>query len=139
MTYASLSDMVDRFGETEVAQRTNRVDGLTVDLAVLERALGDADAQIDSYLASRYTLPLVSTPTVLIRLACDITRYHLFDDGVPETVRQRFEDAVSLLKKLASGDVVLAGHESAATAGDATVYYSFSERAVTDDTMAGFA
>lgn len=139
MSYASQSDMVERFGETEVAQRTNRVDGLTIDQVVLDRALADADAEINSYLASRYTVPLTTTPPVINRLACDITRYRLFDDGVPDTVRQRYEDAVSLLKKFASGDVRLPGQEAAATAGDATVHYSFSPRQVTDDTMRGFA
>jgi phage gp36-like protein len=139
MSYASQSDMVDRFGESEVAQRTNRVDGLTIDPAVLSRALDDADAQIDSYMATRYTLPLATTPTVLVRLACDMARYALYDDGVPETVRQRYEDAVSLLKKFASGDVKIVGQDAAATAGVETVQFSFASRQVTDDTMRGFA
>lgn len=139
MSYASQADMVERFGETEVALRTNRVDGLTIDSEVLARALADADAQIDSYMATRYTLPLAGTPAVLNRLACDMARYSLFDDGVPETVRQRYEDAVSLLKKFASGEVRLAGMDAAATAGNATVYYSFAERQMSADNLRGFA
>jgi phage gp36-like protein len=139
MSYASQSDMVERFGESEVAQRTNRVDGLTIDVAVLARALADADAQIDSYMATRYTLPLATTPTVLNRLACDMARYSLYDDGVPPTVRQRYEDAVSLLKKFASGEVRLAGLEAVAMAGTATVYYSFEPRQMDADNLRGFA
>ena len=109
MTYATQADLIDRFGETELAQRTNRVDGLTIDTVVLARALADADAEIDSYLAVRYTLPLASTPVLLVRMAGDIARYRLYDDGVPDTVRQRYEDAVSLLKRMASGEVKVAG------------------------------
>ncbi len=139
MSYASQSDMVERFGESEVAQRTNRVDGLTIDVAVLARALADADAQIDSYMATRYTLPLATTPPVLNRLACDMARYSLYDDGVPETVRQRYEDAVSLLKKFASGEVRLAGLEAVAMAGTATVYYSFEPRQMDACNLRGFA
>jgi len=139
MSYASQSDMVERFGEAEVAQRTNRVDGLTIDQVVLDRALADADAEINSYLARRYTVPLPTTPPVINRLACDITRYRLFDDGVPDTVRQRYEDAVSLLKKFSAGDVQLVGQTEAPTAADALAYHSFSPRQVTDDTMRGFA
>jgi phage gp36-like protein len=49
------------------------------------------------------------TPVVLVRLAADMARYRLYDDGVPDTVRQRYEDAVSLLKRMASGEVQVAG------------------------------
>lgn len=139
MTYASQTDLVDRFGELELAQRTDRTNGTVIDTVVLGRALADADAEIDSYLATRYTLPLASTPVVINRLACDITRYRLFDDGVPETVRQRYEDAVSLLKRLASGDVLLAGSAAAAVAGVDTAYFEFAPRQMTDDNLRGFA
>lgn len=119
MTYATQADMTDRFGATELAQRTNRVDGLTIDTTVLARALSDADAEVDGYLATRYTLPLPSTPPVVNRLACEIARYRLYDDGVPETVRVRYLDAVSLLKRLASGEVQLAGITPVAAPGGA--------------------
>jgi len=139
MTYATQIDLVDRFGADELAQRTNRTDGLTIDTVVLERALTDADAEIDSYLAARYTLPLSSTPVVLNRLACDIARYRLYDDGTPATVRQRYEDAVSLLKRMANGDVQLAGMAAVAVAGVATVYHSFAPRQMSDENLRGFA
>lgn len=139
MSYATLTDMLERFGAQELAQRTDRVDGAVVDAVVLGRALADAQAEIDAYLASRYTLPLSSTPPVVNRLACEIARYRLFDDGVPETVRVRYQDAVSLLKRLASGEVLLAGLEAAAVAGVATVHYSFAPRQMSDDALRGFA
>jgi phage gp36-like protein len=109
MSYASQADMIERFGATELAQRTDRTNGTVIDVAVLARALADADAEIDVYLSKRYTLPLESTPTSINRLACEIARYRLFDDGVPETVRARYQDAVGLLKRMASGEVQLAG------------------------------
>ncbi len=142
MTYATQADMVARFGDTELAQRTDRENGTAIDAVVVDRALVDADAEINSYLAKRYTLPLASTPVVLTRLACDIARYRLFDDGTPDTVRQRYEDAVSLLKRMASGDVTL-GNEAAidsaaATSTDQAAHY-FSPRAITDSSTRGFA
>ena len=117
MTYASQTDLTDRFGATELAQRTNRTDGSTIDTVVLGRALADADAEIDGYLATRYSLPLVSAPPVLTRLAADIARYRLYDDGVPATVLQRYQDAVGLLKRLASGEVQLADVSPTPVAG----------------------
>lgn len=109
MTYATQTDLTDRFGAVELAQLTDRASGQVIDTAVLDRALADADAEIDSYLATRYALPLASTPVVLVRLAADMARYRLFDDRVTESVRVRYQDAVSLLKRLASGEVRLDG------------------------------
>lgn len=109
MTYATQADLTDRFGAVEMAQVTDRVSGVVIDVTVLGRALSDADAEIDSYLATRYSLPLASTPVVLVRLAADVARYRLFDDAAPAQVRQRYEDAINLLKRMASGDVQLAG------------------------------
>ena len=107
MTYASSADMTARFGEAELAQLTDPESGRQLNSAVLGRALGDAEAEIDSYLGKRYQLPLSTVPPVLQRLCCDMARYHLHTLVASETVRQRYEDAVSLLKKIASGDVEL--------------------------------
>ena len=117
MTYATQSDLVERFGADELAQRTNRAGGQGIDAVVLGRALSDADAEIDGYLATRYALPLVSTPAVLVRLAADLARYQLCGDKVPPTVRQRYEDAVGVLKRLASGEVQLSGITAVPAAG----------------------
>lgn len=116
MTYAAQVDLVDRFGADEIAQRTNRVDGTTIDAVVLGRALADADAEINTYLAARYTLPLAAVPEVLVRLAADVARYHLCGDSVPDVVRQRYQDAVALLRRMATGEVQLGTSEQVATA-----------------------
>ena len=116
MPYATQTDMETRFGVDELIQRTSRT-GAAIDTDVLSRALADADAEIDSYLATRYALPLPSTPAVLVLLACDITRYQLFGDKVPDSVRQRYEDAVGVLKRLSAGSVQLAGLTPAPAVG----------------------
>lgn len=139
MTYATLAEMITRFGEPELVQRTDPIEGVAINTVLLGNALADADAEIDSYLAVRYTLPLAGTPVVLVRLASDIARYRLYDDGVPETVRQRYEDAVSLLKRMASGDVLLVGQAAAAVAGVETACHEFTPRQITDDSTRGFA
>ena len=52
-------------------------------------------------------------------MAADMARYRLYDDRVTEAVRQRYGDAVSLLKRMATGEVQLAGSTvlAAATTG----------------------
>lgn len=113
MSYARIDDMVARFGEREIAQLTNR-DGLdVVDADVLDEALADANAEVQGYLATRYRVPPDPVPRLLVRVACDVARYRLYDDGATDEVRRRYEDAVRLLKSVADGGVSL-GEDAAA-------------------------
>lgn len=103
--YAQKQDLVDRFGEQELIQLTDRADppsGIISD-TVLNRALADADGMIDAALATRYTLPLASVPKILARAACDIARYYLYEDMPGEVVKARYDEAAALLKDLATG------------------------------------
>lgn len=107
MGYATQQDLSDRFGASELAQLTDRTAGTTIDVTVVARALSDADAEIDAYLGARYALPLTTVPSVLARVAADIARYRLHEDRATESVRTRYEDAVTFLKRVAAGDVQL--------------------------------
>lgn len=108
MPYASQQDMVDRFSEREIVLLTDRSGTADIiDTAVLGQAQTDADAEIDAYLASRYALPLASTPGSIVRIACDITRYRLYEDGAPDIVVERYKAAVRFLEHLANGKVSL--------------------------------
>lgn len=108
MTYATQQNLIDRYGENELIQLTDRQGLGTIDATVVSRALADADAQINGYLAARYTLPLSApVPTILERLACDITRYALYEDRVTEIVEKRYKDAVALLRDVSAGKAEL--------------------------------
>lgn len=119
MSYATQQDLVDRFGHAELSQLTDPDAGAVIDTTVVARALADADAEIDGYLATRYTLPLPSVPDVLVRVACDIARYRLWDVRASETLRDRYRDSVKLLAMLANGTTLLAGVATAAPAAGA--------------------
>jgi len=107
MTYATQADLEARFGLDELTQLTDRTNAGVPDAVVVARALADADAEIDGYLASRYALPLATVPPVLARIACDIARYRLWEDRASEEVRRRYEDARRLLESIARGQVSL--------------------------------
>ena len=109
MPYATQQDLVDRFGETEIEQLTDRAEppAGAIDATVVGKALVDADDAINGYLGARYTVPLASPPLILKRIACDVARYYLYEDRVTEAVRKRYEDAVAYLKDAASGKVTL--------------------------------
>lgn len=107
MTYATQQNLTDRFGATELAQLTDRTAGTTIDATVVGKALADADAEINGYLATRYTLPLAPVPTIIERLACDLARYYLFEDRVTDIVQTRYDAAVRFLTAVSKGVVTL--------------------------------
>ena len=109
MTYATQQDLVDRFGEPELIQLTDRADppADAINATVVGKALADADAEINGYLSTRYTLPLSPVPTVLARMAADMARYYLYEDRVTEQVKARYDTAVKFLSNVSKGMVTL--------------------------------
>ena len=164
MNYATAQDMVDRFGETEMVQLTDP-DILAVQAEKVERALADAQALADGYVGRVYRLPLAGcakpapvpgdigavqlvAPPQLTRIACDVARYYLYDDLAPEhEVYLRYKAAERELAAIAEGKAVLAcpwgGTPGTLVVGDAPgdaeVFYGFSPRRITDDSLRGYA
>jgi phage gp36-like protein len=105
MTYAVAQDMVNRFGEQEVIQLTDRANVGEIDETVLAGGLESAVSEINTYLAERYALPLPTVPLVLRDFTCDIARYRLCGAGVVETdeIRTRYKDALKFLENVAKG------------------------------------
>lgn len=107
MPYATKQDMIDRFSAAELVQLTDkgavRTDAI-VD-AVLDKALADASADIDGYLAGRYVIPLSPAPANVTRLACDIARYYLQINEANEQVKARYDAALKFLTKVATGEI----------------------------------
>ena len=134
MSYASAKDLIDRFDAQELAQLAVPKEHVSIDAALLQktvaggnraaykaaeikaadaalakinRALDDATSEINAHLLGRYQLPLAGLPA-MIRLKCaDIARYLLHDDHPTDSIRQRYEDAMRYLHKVASGQVSL--------------------------------
>ncbi|TWC35059.1 phage gp36-like protein [Pseudomonas sp. SJZ079] len=109
MAYATQDALIERHGLDAVLLVADRDDDGVVDAAVVAKALADATAEIDTYVGARHRLPLPSVPEVLVRLCCDISLYRLSADAGSNTEekRKRFEDAVSLLIRIAGGSVSL--------------------------------
>lgn len=114
MPYATVQDMVSRYGETEML-RLSSVDGVlpeTVNAAPVQQAISDADAIIDSFLRKRHAVPLAPVPQVIIRASCVLARYELMTGGDREPAAQVKEDrreTIAWLGKVADGTVTLEG------------------------------
>ena len=111
MSYASVQDMINRYPNRDLVQLTNEDPAATtVNAAPITLALADASAEIDGYIEARFALPLSDPPAVLNRLATDIAMYRLqtlrpLHDL--QDARQRYEDAIAMLGKVASGALTL--------------------------------
>jgi phage gp36-like protein len=122
--YTTLQDLIDRFGRREIVQLTDRAEPPSgaIDEEVVNRAITDADAEIDSYLmAAGYELPLDPIPTVIRRLAPQIVRHLLYDDVETELVRQRYDDARRVLEAIVAGKIKLGEGDVSGSAGSPQV------------------
>lgn len=89
-------------------------DGKTADQWV-QLLIGDAQAQVDAALASRYSVPFADPPALVKRLTFELTHYLILRENyrqegaeVNEWVDDIRERAEAMLKQLASGDMILA-------------------------------
>ena len=104
--YATQQDLYERFGDAEMSALADRDgDGLP-DNSTIDQALADASAEMDGYFrAAGYDVPLASIPSVTSRICCNLARYNLYSDTVPERVQKLHDDAVAWLKAVSAGTV----------------------------------
>lgn len=142
MTYSSLAQLTDRTGLNMMIMLTDRGDvplGV-VDTTVVDRALAEADAMIDGYLAVRYVLPLASTPSLLADLATSIALWKLHVTQPEDKVVRDYNDALKALRDISVGTLRLpdvAGLEPASS-GAGGVQINDRERPFTESNMKGF-
>ena len=159
MIYATVQDMIDRFGEPEMIQLTDPAEQAAVQPARIELKLQDAHALADGYLGRVYALPLAGCakpvgvgavqyvpPPQLTRIVCDVARYYLYDDLAPESeVYRRFKTATAELQAIADGRARLVcpwGGEPGASAASGPAagetYYDFAPRSIGRDVDGGY-
>ena len=115
--YAQVDDFVVRIGERESIELTDREMHGVVDEDLLQVALADSSSQIDGYLGGRYKLPLATVPQNLVRICCDLARYHLTSKSsvtMTEEVENRYKFCLKELENISKGVVSLSLDEEAA-------------------------
>lgn len=103
MAYITATDMIQRFGEPEMIQLTDRENAIgVVDTTVLDAVIADAQAEVDSYISVRYAMPLAVVPDIIKSCTSDVARYKLYDTEIPEVVKKRYDDALRFLRDVSA-------------------------------------
>ncbi|SDR07656.1 phage protein Gp36 family protein [Pseudovibrio sp. Tun.PSC04-5.I4] len=119
MAYASVQDWLDRNSHRKHVADFNR-DG-EADTAAVERALEDATAEIDGWLAKRYTTPVADPLAApILRQHCLVIETHLLADAPTvrdEEISSRHKASMDFLKSVAKGQAGLPMTVSVSSAG----------------------
>jgi phage gp36-like protein len=122
LSYCAPQDLIDRFGEAEVAQLAPSTLG-PIDTARAQRACDDASSIVDGYLRARHTLPLTAAPPLLVKLTAAIARFELHLGGDRQPTDQVIKDrdaAIAFLKDVAAGKADLGIDAGGAEPAEAT-------------------
>jgi len=118
VTYATESDLRAAFSERELTDVADRDGDGFADAHVIALALARADGIVDSYLRSRFALPLAETPDLVRECALAIARHILAKDHPTDRIKDDYERALGWLKEIREGkmDVGLTPADAAAPA-----------------------
>ena len=117
MAYATPQQMIDAFGESELIELTDHSGAGVVDLTVLGRVLDRATGEINPAVRAAGLEPGISDQ-LLTDLACDIARYHLYEDSDYEPATTRYAEAQRKLRLIARREMRLASDpDNQGTAG----------------------
>lgn len=113
----------------------------------VEEAIADADAEIDGYLAKRYSVPMSPAPRVLNKFSKDIAVYNLMSRiGIDEqdrdkTYLNRYNAAIKFLEGVAKGNISIGTGDSGDTQEQAAqkgFRIEHSKRLFSRETMRGW-
>jgi phage gp36-like protein len=112
MAYCTLADLKEQIREEDLIQLTDDESLEIINEDRINRAIADADAEIDGYCSTRFaTLPFSSVPVFIRKCSVDIAIYNLFSRrrGAPEDRLQRYKDTIKFLSNVANGTISLGG------------------------------
>lgn len=102
--YYSQAQYIATWGMDEALRLTDEENSDVPDSDAFERAIADASADIDSYLAGRYALPLAEpVPRVITSIAAALTREKLHGTFPTDTVTRQADLARKQLADLSAG------------------------------------
>lgn len=136
--YATASNMVSRFGETELVQASNRDDpgATSYNSDAVSRALEDASAEIDSYLGTRYDVPVDPVPDLLVTACCKLARHALNSWGATDRMIEDAKAIRAWLRDISTGKAALPGVSLSDSTDAPSAVVLASDQVFTDDVLA---
>lgn len=122
MPYCTLDDLKEQLSETDLISLTDDEDAGQIDTSVTDRAIADADAEIDGYCRKRYALPFDPVANLIRKLSVDIALYNLYcrpGRVLPDERKDRYENAIKTLEYIADGTIQLGTDLAEQSTGDA--------------------
>ena len=112
MAYSTEADILLQIDKETLINLTDDVDSGSINDDVVNQAISDADALIDSYIGSNYTVPLTMVPQIIKTISVDIAIYNLYSrrmDTMPDVRKDRFKNALKYLQDIANSKISLPG------------------------------
>ncbi len=110
MAYCTQSDIEEEIGEEKVIELTDDEGLGTVNAARVTKAIAAADAEINSYLAQRYSVPMTAGLELLKDLCVNLALERLYGrrpGSLPEDRADRITAVRRLLADIATGKATL--------------------------------
>ena len=110
MAYCAQSDIESRVESRLLVQLADEDGDGVADTAVVAAAISDADALIDSYVGSRYTVPFETVPAVIIQMSARLAIYFLKRrrfQTIEEEDSREYRDVVKFLEAVRDGKMEL--------------------------------
>lgn len=111
MPYCTLEDIKKAIPEENLIQTTDDEGFGVVNVERVDEAINSADQLIDGYLRGRYTLPLNPIPGLIKKLSIDLAIFYVysrrFELEMPQTMTDRFKNAVKILEQIQKGVIKL--------------------------------
>jgi phage gp36-like protein len=142
MAYSTLDDIRKLLPEEELIALTDDEGLGSVNLSRVDEAVSQADAEVDSYCGTRYSVPVSPAPALLKKLSVDIAIHALYSrtvQSMPEVRSERYRAAIRQLESIARGTLTLGVQEAeAAEDGGAETNKATDDAVFTRKGMEGF-
>jgi len=143
MAYCTLEDIKKLLPEEIIIQLTDDENQGVVNQARVDEAIAQADAEIDSYCGSKYSVPFSTVPDIVKKISVDIAIYNLYSrkvEEIPATRAERYKNAIRQLEGIAKG-IISIGEDPEPprpSEGGSEVNKTTNDRVFTRDKLEGF-
>jgi phage gp36-like protein len=107
MSWATVADMLDRFNREDNPEldQITAAPGDPADEAIIQASLDESEAMIGCYLGDRVLT--AADDDNLRRIQCDLARWTLYRDSVPERVQQIYLADIDQLRAISKRELSL--------------------------------